>query len=243
MKQNYLFKLMCMSVILVMATSCGNKSKQGKSLWDSMKEMVDPHANAVDMGFKGEDGKPLYWAKGNLIAKADGTVEIASTPEYIPANRSYSEGVEKWDLFGWADITGKKLSTHVMDYPSPKEISGNPEYDIATKLGKKWRMPTFNELRRLFSYENTLHEWTTVNGVPSMRLTSKINGNSIFLPAAGTRRGDKLKIVGEEGWYLSSTIDPKYGFAVCGAEISVEGVRLSMHWFREEGRSIRPVTE
>lgn len=243
MKQNYLFELICVFVILVMTTSCGSKSKQGKGLWESVKEMVDPHADAVDMGFKGENGKPLYWAKGNLIAKADGTVEIAATPEYIPVSRSYSEGVEEWDLFGWADITGKKISTDVEDYPSPKEIGGNPEYDIATKLGGKWRMPTYNELRRLFSYENTLREWTVMNGVPGMRLTSKINGNFIFLPAAGIRRGDKPKIVGEQGWYLSSTLDPKYGLAVCGAEISLEGVRLAMHWFREEGRSVRPVTE
>lgn len=243
MRRNYLFKIMCMSVILMLATSCGNKSKQGKGLFDSVKDMVDPHAGAVDMGFKGEDGKPLYWAKGNLIAKADGTVEIAASPEYIPVARSYSEGVEEWDLFGWADITGKKISTDALGYPSPKEISGNPEYDIATKLGGKWRTPTFNELRRLFHFENTFHEWTTINGVPGMRVTSKINGNSIFLPAAGTRRGNKAQYVGKYGWYLSSTIDPEYGFAVCGLEVYVDGFRLSDHWFREEGRTIRPVTE
>ena len=243
MKQNYLFKLMYMSVILVMATSCGNKSKQGKGLLDSMKEMIDPHADAVDMGIKSEEGKTLYWAKGNLIAKADGTVEIAATPEYIPVNRSYSEGVEEWDLFGWADITGKKISTDAMDYPSPKEISGNPEYDIATKLGGKWRTPTYNELARLFSYENTLQEWTAINGVSGMRLTSKINGNFIFLPAAGTRRGKAAQYAGKYGSYLSSTIDPEYGFAVCGVEIASSGIHFSNYWFREEGRSLRPVTE
>lgn len=243
MKQNHLFKLMLICTVL-MTVSCGNKTKQGKGLLGSVAEIIDPHANAVDMGFPGENGKPLYWAKGNLIANADGTVKIADTPEYIPASRSYSEGVKEWDLFGWADITGKKTSTDAMSYPSPEEISGNYDYDIATKLGGKWRTPTYNELRRLFSYENTLHEWTVVNGIAGMRLTSKINGNSIFLPAAGTRRGTKPKHTGEYGSYLSSTIDPEYGFAVCGIEISSRyGVHYSNYWFREEGRSLRPVTE
>ncbi|MEG2067812.1 MAG: hypothetical protein RRZ65_09265 [Tannerellaceae bacterium] len=105
-------------------------------------------------------------------------------------------------------------------------------------------MPTNNELKRLFSHENSLQEWTVVNGVASMRLTSKKNGNSIFLPAAGTRRGQEVTGVGEYGAYLSSTVDPEYGFAICGIEMSnTQGVYCVNHWFREVGRTIRPVTE
>ena len=243
MKQGYVFKLGLMSFILLIVTACGSKNKQGKELLTAVEEIVDPYANVVDMGFASEDGKPLYWAKGNLIAKADGTVEIASAPEYIAVDRYYSDGVKEWDLFGWADTTGKKMSKNDMDYPSPKEISGNPDYDIATKLGGKWRMPTYNELKRLFSYENTQREVTTINGVSGLRLTSKINGNFIFLPAAGSREGKKIKSVGESGFYLSGTKDPKYGFAICGIQISGESVYAVDYWFQSIGRSIRPVTE
>lgn len=244
MKQNYFIKLVSVLTVFTLIVSCGNKTNQGKGLLEAAVEMVDPRAGAVDMGFPAENGEPLYWAKGNLVAKADGTFVIAPTPEYIASSRYYSDESKEWDLFGWADTTGKNLSTDALAYPSPKEISGNADYDIATKLGGKWRMPTNNELKRLFSHENSLQEWTVVNGVAGMRLTSKKNGNSIFLPAAGTRRGQEVTGVGKYGAYLSSTVDPEYGFAICGIEMSnTQGVYRVNHWFREVGRTIRPVTE
>ena len=46
-------------------------------------------------------------------------------------------------------------------------------------------MPTTEECIELFSY--TTHTWTSVNGINGCLLTSKSNGNTIFLPAAGTR--------------------------------------------------------
>ena len=37
-------------------------------------------------------------------------------------------------------------------------------------------------------------------------MRSRVNGNEIFLPAAGLMAGDKLCLAGEMGYYLSSTI-------------------------------------
>lgn len=45
------------------------------------------------------------------------------------------------------------------------------------------RMPTKAELKELTA--NTTSTWETLNGVNGMRFTSKTNGNSIFVPAAG----------------------------------------------------------
>lgn len=240
MKRNYLIKLICICGLLLLV-SCGNKSNQGKGLVEAVTELVDPHANTVDMGFKSDDGKPLYWAKGNLIVNADGTVRIASEPEYIAPNRYYADGVQEWDLIAWADLTGKKLATDDLDLSSPKVIAGNPDYDIATKLGGKWRLPTYTEIRQLFY--NSRHDWCEVNGVKGMKLTSTINYNSIFLPAAGTRKGTKVENVGKFGEYMSGTVDPKYGFAICGVVIHDEGFNACDHWYRSISYSIRPVTE
>lgn len=47
-------------------------------------------------------------------------------------------------------------------------------------------------------YENTTKQWTLENHVLGLRLTSKKNGNSIFLPAAG-EYSDTLREVGFNG--------------------------------------------
>lgn len=242
MKQNYLvtLRLLLFSSMLLL-TSCGNKSKQDKGLVETVTEFVDPHVDTVDMGIKSNDGKPLYWAKGNLIIQDDGTVRIASEPEYISQNRYYVDGVKEWDLIAWADITGWKMSTDDISYSSPLIISGNPDYDIATKLGGKWRLPTYTEIRKLF-YDSQ-HDWCEINGVEGMRLTSRINNNSIFLPAAGYRKGRKVEGVGKYGRYVSGTVDPVYKMAICGVEIHNKGFIACDFWYRAVACSIRPVTE
>ncbi|MEG2067813.1 MAG: hypothetical protein RRZ65_09270 [Tannerellaceae bacterium] len=107
MKQNYFIKLVSVLTVFTLIVSCGNKTNQGKGLLEAAVEMVDPRAGTVDMGFPAENGKPLYWAKGNLVAKADGTFIIAPTPEYIASSRYYSDESKEWDLFGWATQQGR----------------------------------------------------------------------------------------------------------------------------------------
>lgn len=57
-------------------------------------------------------------------------------------------------------------------------------YDVAhVKWGDQWRVPTRDEWTELIN--NCDFEWTGMNGVTGAKITSRINGNSIFLPAAG----------------------------------------------------------
>ena len=63
-----------------------------------------------------------------------------------------------------------------------------PEDDAATvNWGDNWQMPSTEQFTELIDKENTTIQWETVNGIPGKRITSKINGNSIFFPAAGIR--------------------------------------------------------
>jgi hypothetical protein len=64
-------------------------------------------------------------------------------------------------------------------------------------------MPTVSEFQEL--YNNCTTEWTTQNGVNGRRFTSRINGNSIFFPAAGIRSGVSLYNRGSNGYYWSSS--------------------------------------
>lgn len=79
-----------------------------------------------------------------------------------------------------------------------------PEYDAATvNMGEGWRMPTYAESEELA--KNTTNEFTTVNGVNGRRFTSKTNGNSIFIPYAGTSTQQYVGVYGLS-WCRNFTI-------------------------------------
>ena len=87
-----------------------------------------------------------------------------------------------------------------------------PEFDAATQImGGKWRMPTIAEISEL--WDNTNSEWvedyngTKING---MKFTSKINGNSIFIPAAGNCLSGSVYYVGNYGYVWSSSLSTFY---------------------------------
>ena len=71
--------------------------------------------------------------------------------------------------------------------------------------GEEWRMPTWEEQNEL--REHCDWEWTSINNVPGMRVKSRTNGNSIFLPAAGYRANSGLVNGGDTGYYQSATLD------------------------------------
>ncbi len=85
---------------------------------------------------------------------------------------------------------------------NPEDYGGYfPCYDVAAAYwGSGWRMPTEAEWQELL--DNTTNSWTTRNGVNG-RLFTASNGNSIFLPAAGTIWGD----VGSCGYYWSGSVE------------------------------------
>ena len=83
------------------------------------------------------------------------------------------------------------------------------EDDVAhVKWGGSWRMPTNAELDELLT--NCTWTWTTKNGVKGYKVTSKSNGNSIFLPAAGYRYGASLDYSGSYGYYWLSSLAASY---------------------------------
>ena len=72
--------------------------------------------------------------------------------------------------------------------------------------GPAWRMPSKEQLQELINSSYTTTTWTTQNGVYGRKITSKSNGNSIFLPAAGFRYGSSLFDAGSYGYYWSRTL-------------------------------------
>jgi len=115
-----------------------------------------------------------------------------------------------------------------------------PEDDAATaNWGGDWRMPTEAEWQELL--DNTTVTWTQQNGVNG-RLFTASNGNSLFLPAAGSRWDGELYDVGFYGYYrLSSllTVNPLYAWYL---NFNSGGCYMGSY-YRSGGFSVRPVRE
>lgn len=119
------------------------------------------------------------------------------------------------------------------------DISGT-DYDVAhVKWSGNWCMPTLDDIKELL--DNCTTEWTTLNGVNGRKFISKINGNSIFLPAAGYRWGGDLGLAGERGYYWSSTRYPDLSGGAYDLYFYSGDAYWSDLYHRGSGRSVRPV--
>ena len=116
------------------------------------------------------------------------------------------------------------------------------EDDAAFKTwGPDWCMPSDEQYAELINSYYTTTEWTTENGVYGRKITSKTNGNSIFLPAAGCRIDSSLDGSGY-GWYWSRTLYSDYSEDAWFLVFSSHNVVFEhSSSSRCIGQSIRPV--
>ncbi len=119
---------------------------------------------------------------------------------------------------------------------SSSEGSTSTIYD-----GNTSRMPTCAEWTEL--RENCTWKWTddyNGTGVKGRIVTSNINGNSIFLPAAGYRNDDVLYDAGYYGYYWSSSLYS--GSSDCAWYLNFNSDYVDDDYFdRYHGLSVRPV--
>ena len=114
--------------------------------------------------------------------------------------------------FSWGNTVGHEAGK---DYNFEYDYDNTPgsklkddidlEHDAArVNLGEPWKMPTKEQFKELV--DNCESEVTTLNGYLGRRFTSKINGNSIFMPFAGYISGTSLYGRGSNGFYWSSSL-------------------------------------
>ena len=105
--------------------------------------------------------------------------------------------------------------------------------------GPAWRMPSYEQFMEL--YRNTTTEWTTQNGVNGRKITSKTNGNSIFLPAAGSPDSGSLGSAGSEGYYWSRSLHASNPNEAWYLVFGLSGIGAADICNRYYGQSVRPV--
>ena len=116
-----------------------------------------------------------------------------------------------------------------------------PSDDAATvNWGNDWQMPSLGQVEELTCGSYTNISWTTLNGVHGRKITSKSNGNSIFLPTAGNRHATSLGGVGFSGGYWSRLLDTGHGISAHGLYFCTSD-NGQYYIGRDCGRSVRPV--
>lgn len=148
---------------------------------------------------------------------------------------------EYGNYYAWGEVLTKDEYTesNSLTYDKPMDDISGTEYDAATvNWGGDWRMPTKTEMHELL--DNCTWIWTTQNGVSGYKVTSKTNGNSIFLPAAGSRNGTSLNDAGYYGnCWSSSPYNNHNAYCLYFGSSS----RFVRNDNRNSGNSIRPVRE
>ena len=145
----------------------------------------------VDLGLP----SGLKWAAGNVGA----------------------ENPEDYGLFfAWGETTGytaEQVKSGVRAFNSASYKASGISADLTlaqdaahVNLGGNWRMPTGAEYQELI--DNCDDAWTANyggTGVAGRVFTSKVNGNSVFFPAAGFCDGSSVGKVGSRGDYWSAS--------------------------------------
>ena len=198
-------------------------------------------------------GLSVKWASFNLGASAPeeygdyyawGEIE----PYYISQDpliwKSGKDAGYSWSSYQWCMGSNKTITKYCSNssygyngFTDSKTVL-DPEDDAAhVNLGGKWRMPTDAEWTEL--RENCTWTRTTQNGVNG-RLVTASNGNSIFLPAAGSRDNADLRDVGSDGNYWSSSLDTGSPYDAWRVLFYSDYVRR-LDNYRYFGFSVRPV--
>lgn len=114
------------------------------------------------------------------------------------------------------------------------------EDDAAYQDDNSCRMPTKADFDELLA--NTTSTWKKLNGVNGRRFTSEINGNSIFVPAAGGCDSGSVDTVGSFGVLWSSSLDESdsRGAWSLGFDSGYVGVGISNRYY---GFTVRPVQD
>ena len=89
----------------------------------------------------------------------------------------------------------------IVDNKTQLELSDDA---ASVNWGGSWRIPTNTEMTEL--REQCTWTWITQNGVNGYKVTSKSNGNSIFLPAAGYYYDNSSNRARSYGYYWSSLL-------------------------------------
>ena len=158
------------------------------------------------------------------------------------------EGITDEKQFSWEDykLCGGSKSTltkynNNSSYGTVDTLTTLEQVDDAAYTSDNTcRMPTKTDLEELTA--NTTSVWETLNGVNGRRFTSKTNGNSIFVPAAGYCVNGSVDDVGSYGGLWSSSLYESSPRVAWHLGFDSDGVGMG-DYGRYGGFTVRPVQD
>ncbi len=219
----------------------GTVTKFAISTIDSIDFVIDN--SRLENGYQAIDlGLPsgTLWATCNVGATA---------PEEYGDYFAWGETTTK-SSYSWSTYKYGTSLSNLTKYNSDEScgiVDNKTALDLeddaaAVNWGGDWCMPTLDEIKELNNNCTTV--WTTdynSTGVAGRIVISKLNGNSIFLPAAGYRSSLSLYDDGSDGDYWSSSLNtkgPGYAHSLC---FDSDYYEWSNGLIRYYGRSVRAV--
>ena len=184
-------------------------------------------------------GLSVKWATCNV--GADNPEDYG---DYYAWGETETKSTYDWSTYKWCNgssTTMTKYCTSSSYGTVDNKTTLDPEDDVAhVKWGGDWRMPTKAEQDELRDTNNCTWTWTTQGGKNGYKVTSKKNGNSIFLPASGYRYDSSLYNAGSSGDYWSSSLDTSSSDIAYYLYFNSSGVN-SYGLNRYYGFAVRPV--
>ena len=201
---------------------------------DSIK--VFRAGEAVDLGLP----SGTLWASCNVGARnPEDYGDYFAWGETMP-KENYSSSTYKWCAGDYDKLTKYCYKSGAgnngfTDNKTELDLEDDAAY---VNWGSSWRMPNLDQINELI--DNCNWEWTQLNGVWGRKATSKKNGNSIFLPAAGWRVGPSLDDAGSYGLYWSRSLSTSYPYGAYLLYFNSGSVDWG-YSDRLGGQSVRPV--
>ena len=182
-------------------------------------------------------GLTVKWATCNVGANMP-----EENGHYFAWGETLTKNSYVWNLYKWCNASPYSLTKYNINssYGSvDNKTLLDQSDDVATiRFGTNWRMPTSAEFIELKN--NCTWTWTVQNGVNGYKVTSKSNGNSIFLPAAGYKDGTSLLNSGISGYYWSSSLDTSTPYDALYIYLNANDISV-YDYYRYLGLSVRPV--
>ena len=187
-------KIIILAVLAIFAAACDGNDDIAEFENEKPVEIVNGQENGVDYADLGLPSGTL-WATCNVGA---------TSPEQAGLYFAWGETV---------GYTAEQVENGERSFDSSSYTASAISADLTLEedaahsyMGGKWRMPTQKDFEELI--DNTTQTWTdnyNGTGVGGCVVTSKINSNSIFLPAAGNAYRDSLCYARSYGFYWSAS--------------------------------------
>ena len=188
----------------------------------------------VDLGLP----SGTLWATKNI-----GSNSPEDYGDYFAWGETTPKQTYDWNTYKWCDGSKDVLTKYNTDsgcgvVDNLTELA--PADDAATvNWGPSWRMPSAEQMNELQTECDW--QWTSWNGVNGYLVTSKHNGNSLFLPATGCRYEASVYGAGTDGTYWLRMLCSDDPCEACYLIIHSGYVHYWSYYDRCYGQSVRPV--